>query len=252
MNASDKTPGIKQISLTLVSDEHGYSDYDIGKGSQLHRICVPHSVAQNEAINGYGPGSSKRSVEWKASLDKLLRPYIDGEDELSFKMILGDIEIDPAQIILPGYYSDGPGYVGDLWFAVHGRHLLVSREHYVKNRPKGKTTLPLKTDVLFLPDSLPGLTAVHNYDPAMHAQHVQNILSDEVNEDFMICGNWEIGLPDSRIKMLDFDSGEKGFILVFGEPCYFSLACGRRIYDFQCDSHDPTVIATEKSDSINQ
>lgn len=62
----------KKIKATLVSDKHGYADYDIRGAGTLHRVKIPNGIKAGEGFNAYCGGGCKVGGTWKGTLDATL------------------------------------------------------------------------------------------------------------------------------------------------------------------------------------
>jgi hypothetical protein len=110
------------------------------------------------------------------------------------------------------YISDGPGFAGEVLFRLAGA---------VLRQTCGGEVVPYS-----LVDVLPTITGVEDM-PAHNAASVFNALDLDTQE--------YVGSPTSidpdRVKLLDFADGESGFLILYGEPCYFTLVHGKVAYE---------------------
>lgn len=67
------------ITVELISAEHGFDDFDVAGHGEVHRICIGHGIQTGELFNAYGPGSTKRGVTWKGSVERSLGSFFGVE-----------------------------------------------------------------------------------------------------------------------------------------------------------------------------
>lgn len=59
----------------LVSDTHGFGDYDVYGHPEIHRIAVGHGIRIGDNCNVYGPGSCKRGTPWRGTVDATVSAF---------------------------------------------------------------------------------------------------------------------------------------------------------------------------------
>lgn len=77
-----------------------------------------------------------------------------------------------------------------------------------------------------MPEELPAVEAVHDYQ-----QDDLGFISVNLNPDvreYLQDDDGVLSITDERVKVLTFEDGNTGFLIVHGEPCYFDLICGNR------------------------
>ncbi|HRL95516.1 MAG TPA: hypothetical protein PK873_18445 [Pseudomonas sp.] len=67
----------QKISAQLVTEEHGYKDFDIAGHPCVHRACVPHDIQKGDYFNVYHGESSKSGCRWDGDLIRSLRKFAD-------------------------------------------------------------------------------------------------------------------------------------------------------------------------------
>lgn len=65
-----------QIKKTLVTQEHGYFDYDIeGEGIPVYRAKVPLNIKKGEVFSVYYGTSSKAGMTWEGSVEESINKH---------------------------------------------------------------------------------------------------------------------------------------------------------------------------------
>ncbi len=68
----DRTDRFKDMKFLMVTDKHGYRDYEITGFFFVHRACVPPNIKVGDIFNVYHNKSTKSGIEWKGDLKKSL------------------------------------------------------------------------------------------------------------------------------------------------------------------------------------
>lgn len=201
-----------ELTLTakLISDQHGFNDYEITGHDEVHRICVPHGNIKGENCNVYQSSGAKHGAAWRGLLEATLSQHL--KERIKVTMDMGDAK----DIVISSYMSDGPGYCGDLSYKIKGRHFQmtsgVSEDDY---------------DLLLtLPIDVPDVTEIKPFDVNRDADFVCRALKGEGGMDYYSQDDGALAIPSNRIRMLTFADGSQGLILLFGEPCWLLLVIG--------------------------
>lgn len=70
------------FSLTCVSSEHGYDDFDVSGVNAVHRVCVPHGIKRGDHFNVYCARGTKLGATWLGSVEASLDNFSRTSDYL--------------------------------------------------------------------------------------------------------------------------------------------------------------------------
>lgn len=68
---------IRGVSLKLVSNEHGFSDYDVSGHSTIKRVTVGQNMRKGERFNVYFKDGSKGGATWAGTLAQSMDRLLD-------------------------------------------------------------------------------------------------------------------------------------------------------------------------------
>ena len=68
---------IRDVSLKLVTNEHGFSDYDVSGHSMIKRVTVGQNMRKGENFNVYFKDGSKVGATWAGTLALSMEKLLD-------------------------------------------------------------------------------------------------------------------------------------------------------------------------------
>lgn len=63
------------MKISLVTNAHGFDDFDVVGLPHVHRACVPHRIKPGERFNVYCADSVKLGATWKGSPERSLEHF---------------------------------------------------------------------------------------------------------------------------------------------------------------------------------
>ncbi len=76
----------KAPTVTLVSNEHGFKDYDVADMPKVHRVCVGDNIKNGDIFNVYCDDGVKLGAAWQGDVQKSLANF--AENNLGYQKLV--------------------------------------------------------------------------------------------------------------------------------------------------------------------
>jgi len=126
------------------------------------------------------------------------------------------------KINFENYIPDGHGYAGLVQFELKGNHL---HQHFPGDDLNGKSETHT---LLRIMPGVTGIRAMNEHDAISVFNHLDHQAQEYLDYDAR-------NVDKTRVRILEFQNGEYGFLAMFGDPYYITLVTGGLATDIDDD-----------------